>query len=233
MRKRQDVINTARLYIGAVQGDGNHLAIVNTYNSFKPLPRGYKLGVNDPWCAAFVSAVSIKLGYTDIMPVECSCNRLIDTYKVMGCWQESDSYCASEGDLIFYDWDDNGNGDNIGVSDHVGIIERCDGKNFVVIEGNKGSKHECARRTISVNGRYIRGFACPRYDAEPIKTKLYVGDEISLKPEATYYNGKSIPKWVQNSKLYYRGENPNGAIISILKSGPITGVVPMGMVCKK
>jgi hypothetical protein len=55
--------------------------------------------------------------------------------------------------------------------------------------------------------------------------ELIEGDEIKLKTGATYYNGKSIPSWLFNTKLYYRGRNTNGVIFSTLKSGAITGVV--------
>ena len=60
----------------------------------------------------------------------------------------------------------------------------------------------------------------------PEATKTYKdGDIIKLKPNATYWNGKSIPAWVFEKTLYYRGKNENGIIFSILKTGDITGVV--------
>ena len=43
------------------------------------------------------------------------------------------------------------------------MVERCNGKEFAVIEGNMGANHICGRRTMQVNGRYIRGFCCPDY----------------------------------------------------------------------
>lgn len=52
-----------------------------------------------------------------------------------------------------------------------------------------------------------------------------VGQVISLKAGAKYYNGKSIPKWVLKKTLYYRGKNDNGIIFSTLRTGAITGVV--------
>ena len=60
----------------------------------------------------------------------------------------------------------------------------------------------------------------------PIAPKTYKeGDVIKLKAGSTYYNGKTIPAWVFNSTLYYRGKNNNGIIFSTLKTGAITGVV--------
>lgn len=52
-----------------------------------------------------------------------------------------------------------------------------------------------------------------------------VGDMIKLSAGAKYTNGKSIPKWVINSKLYAREIQGNNIVFSILKVGPITGVV--------
>ena len=53
-----------------------------------------------------------------------------------------------------------------------------------------------------------------------------VGDEVKLVAGAKYTSGKSIPSWVMKSKLYVREIQANGNIVvSILKSGAITGVV--------
>lgn len=59
----------------------------------------------------------------------------------------------------------------------------------------------------------------------PEKTTFKEGDIVHLLPNATYWNGKTIPNWVRKSTLYYRGSNKNGAIISTKKTGAITGVV--------
>ena len=82
----------------------------------------------------------------------------------MGIWVESDSYVPSPGDYIFYDWDDNGIGDNRGDSDHVGIVEKVSDGLIYVIEGNYSNAVK--RRTLAVNGRYIRGYGVPKYDTE-------------------------------------------------------------------
>ena len=60
-----------------------------------------------------------------------------------------------------YDWQDSGSGDNTGAPDHVGIVEKVVGSTITIIEGNKGAA--VARRTLAVNGRYIRGYCLPNY----------------------------------------------------------------------
>lgn len=128
------------------------------------------------WCACTWSALAIKLGYTDIMPIEISCGELINAAKKMGVWVEDDSYTPKPGDAVLYDWDDNGKGDNIGWPDHVGVVEEVMSKSFIVIEGN--FKDSVSRRQMMINGRYIRGFITPRYDEETKKTLKQVAKEV-------------------------------------------------------
>lgn len=160
------VVGQAQSWIGKKESDGSHKVIIDTYNAHKPLARGYKVTYTDAWCATFVSAVAIKLGYTNIIPTECSCSKMIDLFKKLGSWVENDAHTPKAGDIIFYDWEDNGVGDNVGNSDHVGICEKVSGSTITVIEGNYSNSVK--RRTLTVNGRYIRGYGVPKYDAEPV-----------------------------------------------------------------
>lgn len=162
------ILDIARGWIGRKESDGSHRKIIDVYNSHKPLARGYKVKYTDSWCATFVSACAIKAGYTDIIPLECSCNKMIEKFQKMGRWTENDAHVPHLGDVIFYDWQDNGKGDNKGSSDHVGIVEKVEGSTITVIEGNKNDA--VARRTIKVNGRYIRGYGLPKYDAKATNT---------------------------------------------------------------
>ena len=158
------VLAQARAWIGKKEADGTHKSIIDVYNAFTPLPRGYKVKYTDAWCATFVSAVAIKCGLTSIIPPECGCGQMIALFKSLGEWAESDSRTPTPGDIIFYDWDDTGTGDNTGGPDHVGIVESVRNSNITVIEGNKNNA--VGRRTIAVNGRYIRGYGIPKYDEE-------------------------------------------------------------------
>ena len=163
------VVEQALAWLGKKEADGSHKEIIDVYNSQRPLPRGYKVKYTDAWCATFVSAVAVKLGYTDIIPTECSCPKMIQLLKNIGAWVENDAYVPKSGDLLFYDFDDNGVGDNTGGTDHIGIIEKVEGDTITVIEGNYSNSVK--RRYIKVNGRYIRGYGVPKYDAEPVVDK--------------------------------------------------------------
>lgn len=159
-----EVVKQAVAWLGFNESTGTHKQIIDIYNSHKPRPRGYKVKYTDPWCATTVSAVAIALGYTDIIPVECSCPKMIELLKKLECWVEDESIVPKPGYIAFYDWDDNGVGDNIGAPEHVGIVEKVLNGKITIIEGNYSNSVK--RRTISVNGKYIRGYGVPKYDAE-------------------------------------------------------------------
>ena len=157
----KEIITLAQSWIGKKESDGTHKAIIDIYNAHKPLARGYKVKYTDSWCATFISALAIKLGYTDIIPPECGCQQMIDLFKKLGSWVENENRTPKVGDIIFYDWDDNGVGDNMGWSDHVGIVEKVSGNTITVIEGNYSDSVK--RRNITVNGKFIRGYGVPKY----------------------------------------------------------------------
>lgn len=219
------VIEQAKKWLGKNENDGSFKVIIDTYNSHKPLARGYKMPYNVAWCATFVSAVSVKLGYTDIIPTECGCERMIELFKKIGSWVENENRTPKPGDIIFYDWDDNGSGDNKGWSDHVGIVEKVSGGKITVIEGNYSNAVK--RRTIAVNAKYIRGYGVPKYDTEKANTapttqkkpvavkKAYTGTFPALPARGYFKNGdkgvqvKNLQKflnWYGNYKLVVDGE---------------------------
>jgi len=179
------MVELAQQCIGMKEADGSFKPIIDTYNSHTPLARGYKMKYTDAWCATFISYLSIKCGYTDIVPTECGCERQIDLFKKLGEWDENDARVPNPGDIIYYDWQDTGKGDNTGWSDHVGIVESCDGKNISIIEGNNADS--VRRRQLTVNARYIRGYAVPRYPAEPVKPEEPKADENQVKEFVTRF----------------------------------------------
>lgn len=161
---RAKVVNTAVAWLGCKESDGSHKKIIDLYNSCKPLARGYAVKYTDAWCATFVSAVAIKAGLTDIIPRECGCGEYIKLAKNKGIWVENDAYVPQSADIVLYDWDDNGVGDNTGNPDHIGIVVSVSGSTIKVIEGNKSNA--VGYRNLAVNGKYIRGFVTPKYSSK-------------------------------------------------------------------
>ena len=216
---RQKVVNQAKSWLGCKETDGTHRKIIDLYNSHKPLARSYAVKYTDAWCATFVSATSIACGYTDIMPTECGCGKMIELYQKLGRWEENDAYKPEPGDVVFYDWDDNGVGDNKGASDHVGIVEKVVGTTITVIEGN--CSNSVKRREIQVNGRYIRGYGLPAFEKKA--TKEDTGAKLSVEEIAKkVINGDYGNGVARKSKLEAEGynyETVQAKVNEILRSG--------------
>ncbi len=172
---RAKIVAQAQDWVGRNEYDDSHVLIIDTYNSHKPLARGYKLKYTDSWCSGFASAVAIACIATDIIPTEVGCYYHVKAFKSMGIWVEDDAYVPQPGDYLFYDWQDSGKGDNTGTPDHVGIVEKVENGVITVIEGNY--ENAVGRRTLEVNGRYIRGYGVPKYDEEP-ETDTYTHEDF-------------------------------------------------------
>nr|DAD70874.1 MAG TPA: Adenosylhomocysteinase [Siphoviridae sp. ctvok7] len=185
-----------RGWLGYSEANGRYKAIIDLYNTQRPLPRGYAVQYDDEWCATTVTAAGIKAGLQDIIYGECSCSRMIELYQRAGRWMEDDAYRPDIGDIIMYHWDDTGRGDDTGSPNHVGVVSYINGNTITVIEGNKGQA--VSTRTISVNGRYIRGYCLPDFASMADK-----GDD-HMK---IYHWFADMPDWSRESaeKAYRKG----------------------------
>lgn len=179
---RARVCAQADRWVGKKESNGTHREIIDIYNRIVPLPRGYRMSYSDPWCAAAVSAVGCACGLSQWIFPECGCNPMIELYRKAGRWMENDAYLPQPGDVIFYDWEDSGVGDNMGAADHVGIVIGVSGSVINIIEGNCG--HQVQYTARQVNGRYIRGYGLPDYAAAAAERseEKPVGDDAPGSP---------------------------------------------------
>lgn len=185
---RAKVVETAKAYLGCNELEGTHRPIIDLYNSHTPLARKYKVQYTDAWCATFVSAIAIACGLTDIMPTECGCGQMIELYRKLNRWEERDDHSdVRPGDVIFYDWDDSGLGDDTGWPEHVGIVCEVGEAWLKIIEGNLSNAVKY--RQIGRNAKFIRGFGLPDYaakaDAEPAPVPVPTPEVVAPedKPE--------------------------------------------------
>lgn len=162
---RKMVVENANSYDGIKGQSLRHRHIIDVFNELKP--DGYPMYYHSPWCAAFVSAVTMEVTGNECanryFPLSYNCETIIRRAMKMGTWVEKDSYVPKPGDWIIYDWEDNGKGEDIRGYDHVGMVVSVSGSVFTVIEGNYSNS--CTHRKVTVNQRYIRGFVSPDYDA--------------------------------------------------------------------
>lgn len=205
-------------YMSCKEGSTGHKHIINTFNTQCGVKR-YKMTLNDPWCAAAVSAAFAATGLKTIFPcMECSCNEMIKLAKKAGIWVEDDAYIASIGDVILYDWDDNGIGDCTGGSEHVGIIDKVDNSMYTVIEGNY--KDTVGERLVHIDGRYIRGFITPKYDTKKIAkvtTDLYLrtgagknNRVVTIMKKDSLFTTNCVSKLIDGTLWWYGTTAING-----------------------
>lgn len=233
MSNAETLLNQARSWLGKKESDGSHKAIIDVYNNHTPLARGYKVKYTDSWCATFVSACAIKVGYTSIIPTECSCNQMIQLFKNMNRWQEDESVTPKPGWIIFYDWQDNGVGDNKGSSDHVGIVEKVADGVITVIEGNKNDA--VARREIKVNGKFIRGYGMPSYgtnatgsETKPVNSTSNTSYKVKVNTPSGV-NCRAQPNANGTKVMAYA----NGTVLSISKESNGWGYTGEGWIALK
>ena len=108
------------------------------------------------WCACFVSWCADQCGYIDsgVIPKFAGCTGGSQWFKDRGQWQEV-GFTPEAGQIIFFDWE----GD--GETDHVGIVERCEGGIVYTVEGNSGDA--CRQRSYPVGSSSIYGYGIPAY----------------------------------------------------------------------
>lgn len=233
MSDRQKPINWLAQYNGIVEGSAAHKEILRVFNDSGLCTR-HTMTVNDAWCATAVSAAFIASGLTGIFPcVECSCENMINLAKKAGIWVENDSYVPSTGDVIMYDWDDNGFGDCTGWSDHVGLVKSVSNGVIHVKEGNKSNT--VGDRDIAVNGKYIRGFITPKYSdiqtpVEPDASKSITdianevlagswgnGDDRKNRLEAAGYDYQTVQNEVNRLAGKTSTPKPSKSITEVAK----------------
>lgn len=171
------VINEARKYIGLNEADGSYKTLIDVYNSQDPLPGGYRMKYSDPWCAAGLTAIFILSGMQGLIPAECNAQRMFLKCSGAGCRSIS-VYEAQEGDIIFYDWNDDG------TRDHVGLIEGISNNIITVIECNYNNR--VGRRLIHADSPTINGVMRPAYDTGIIETGQMVQYAVA---KSDYFKG--------------------------------------------
>lgn len=88
------------------------------------------------------------------MPKFSVCTDGVALFQAKRKWQGGGSV-PTPGSLIFFDWNQDGS------SDHVGIVESCDGTTVHTIEGNSGDAVK--QNSYTVNSQSILGYGLVTY----------------------------------------------------------------------
>ncbi len=148
MSKRDEIVEIALSQKGYHEGPNNDTKYGEWY------------GLNyNPWCAMFVSWCANQVGIPeDIIPKFAGCTTGFRQMTQMGITTK-EHITPQKGDLIFFDWD------NSGDCDHVGIVTSSDGLLVYTVEGNH--EDDVDTYVYPTNASYIVGYARPHYEDEP------------------------------------------------------------------
>lgn len=108
------------------------------------------------WCAIFVSWCADQCGFLEsgVLPRMEGVIPYVEWFQERGQWQDQ-SYEPMAGDIIFFDWE------NDGLPDHVGIVEKCEGGLVYTVEGNANDM--CIGNKYYSASAPIFGFGIPEY----------------------------------------------------------------------
>ena len=103
------------------------------------------------WCACFVSWCADQSGLiaSGNVPKFSLCCDGVSWFQGKNKWQ-SGGTTPTAGMIIFFDWDHDGN------SDHVGIVEKCEGGRVYTVEGN--SSDQVRQRNYAMDYASIMGY---------------------------------------------------------------------------
>ena len=116
----------------------------------------YGFSSREEWCACFVSWCADQCGYIEagVIPKFSLCSAGMEWFENRGQFMDG-SYVPATGDLVFFDWG------NDGSIDHVGIVESVVDGTVYTVEGNSGDK--VARRSYPIGYGQIVGYGVPAY----------------------------------------------------------------------
>lgn len=144
--------------IGTVDGEIVTVALSQVGNvGGQPYWSWYGFGSRVEWCACFVSWCANECGYIDagVIPKFAGCVLGSQWFMERGQWADN-SIEPTAGAIIFFDWE----GD--GITDHVGIVEKCENGTVYTVEGNSIGD-SCRQRTYTVGSSVIYGYGLPAY----------------------------------------------------------------------
>lgn len=185
--------------IGAQELGTLHQRLVEEYNKIEPLPVNYKVSLNDPWCAIYVSAMWHRWMGGSWFPYECSCRRMITIANAKNKFWASDKSEGRAGWLMFYDWERDGS------PDHVGYIIDIDKRlnRIRTIEGNYSNMVK--ERYMAIGDKRIFGYVELEYDDSEVEdAKSFVTKNGIMLGDGTNTYWQNPPTREQLATILYR-----------------------------
>ena len=195
----RDLLTVAETQLGYGESMANYAVTPGgAYKGYTRYGAWYGIPYGE-WCAMFVSFCIRWAGIPDRdMPIDCNCDNWVRTLSERGMFGWAESYSPKPGDLVFYDFNDDG------VADHVGIVTAVDTENgvFETIEGNRSAWVE--RFTLNFADAGVMGWGilpeAPMplsFEDDPMPEQHFEGgtDEVDVvvdAPEGAFPKGTTM-----------------------------------------
>lgn len=191
---RTDIVNIAKSQNGYLEGNSNDdLSGENTNGSNNYTEYGRWYGLQDMWCAMFVSWCANQAGVsTSVIPKTASTVTALNYFIKQGTAHTRASiaagnYTPQAGDIIFFK-----SGRNSAITNHIGIVTSYSGTTINTIEGNTSSatistNGGCVRaKSYSITNTYIVYVCRPNYPTDSVSSN-------NVEFDGTKYDYRSWP----------------------------------------
>lgn len=185
LSQRSSLVDVAISQIGYKEYQGNN----NMY--------GVWYGMNNqPWCDIFVSWCAHEAKIQELIPKSSYVPDRLTYYKQRNAYFKRGSYTPKPGDLVLFDFNNNG------TPDHIGIVEKVQGNTLYTIEGNTTGSGESSngdgvyRKSRSLTSSGVLGYCVPAYKEE---------EEVDIKD--LEIKNKDTGKMVKVESINAEGNN--------------------------
>ena len=168
--QRTDIVNVAKSQVGYQEGSSSSQLSGTTYGGKNYTEYGRWYGLQDMWCAMFVSWCANVAGVsTSIVPKHCYTPTGLQWFKDRGRAYSRAAVARGEykpkaGDIIYFKSSRNNN-----TTNHVGIVTGYSNGTVYTIEGNTSSATistnggAVCEKSYSISNTYIVYICCPAY----------------------------------------------------------------------
>lgn len=184
--QRTDIVNIARSQVGYQEGSSSSQLSGSSYGGKNYTEYGRWYGLQDMWCAMFVSWCANVAGVsTSVVPKHCYTPTGLQWFKDRGraysrATVAKGGYTPQAGDIIYFKSSRNNN-----TTNHVGIVTKYSNGTVYTIEGNTSSATistnggAVCEKSYSISNTYIVYICSPNYKNTSTSTSTSTGSTSS------------------------------------------------------
>ena len=189
---RTDIVAVAKSQVGYQEGNSEHQLTGEVYGGVNYTEYGAWYGVQDMWCAMFVSWCADQAGIsTDTVPSHCATPEGLNWFAGRGlAYTREDvqarKYTPKPGDIVYFK-----SSRNARPTNHVGIVTAYSDGRIYTIEGNIGTVGKMtnggmvAEKSYPISNTFIVFICSPNYETGSTSVLLQVQErEDALRVES-------------------------------------------------